>query len=273
MGVKTVYDSSLSAVADAIRAKTGKSDSMEFPDEFVSEIGSISGGGGNDTLKEVLDQTITSYSYSGTRTITRLFESCTSLTSASFSNVLTVEQYMFYSCSGLTSVNLDSATTINDYALMRCKKLELLKLPKVTTVKTYAFSEVGRDTSNGAVIVLPLIQTMETDVFRACNLAAVDIGPDLSLIQNRCFYSTGAQDYYGDIILRRSSGIVALNKANGMGVPSNKHTTIYVPQALIPTYQTATNWSTVLSNSYITMTAIEGSQYETHYADGTVIPT
>ena len=44
MGVKTVYDSSLTAVADAIRAKTGKSASMEFPSEFVSEIASISGG-------------------------------------------------------------------------------------------------------------------------------------------------------------------------------------------------------------------------------------
>ncbi len=46
MGIKTVQDSSLTAVADAIRAKTGKSASMEFPSEFVSEIGSISGGGG-----------------------------------------------------------------------------------------------------------------------------------------------------------------------------------------------------------------------------------
>lgn len=46
MATKTVQDASLTAVADAIRAKTGKSASMEFPDEFVSEIGSISGGGG-----------------------------------------------------------------------------------------------------------------------------------------------------------------------------------------------------------------------------------
>lgn len=48
MATKTVQDSSLTAVANAIRAKTGKSASMEFPGEFVSEIGSISGGGGGD---------------------------------------------------------------------------------------------------------------------------------------------------------------------------------------------------------------------------------
>lgn len=45
MATKTIQDSSLTAVANAIRAKTGKSASMEFPTEFVSEIGNISGGG------------------------------------------------------------------------------------------------------------------------------------------------------------------------------------------------------------------------------------
>lgn len=35
-------------VADAIREKTGKSAKLEFPDEFISEIEGISGGGGDD---------------------------------------------------------------------------------------------------------------------------------------------------------------------------------------------------------------------------------
>lgn len=60
MATKTVQDSSLTAVADAIRAKTGKSASMEFPDEFVSEIGSISGSG-EPEVKEV-----TFFDYDGT---------------------------------------------------------------------------------------------------------------------------------------------------------------------------------------------------------------
>lgn len=40
-----VSDTSLTAVADAIREKTGKSAQMAFPTGFVSEIGEISGGG------------------------------------------------------------------------------------------------------------------------------------------------------------------------------------------------------------------------------------
>lgn len=42
-----VTDTELTNIANAIRAKTGKSSQMEFPTEFVSEIGSISGGGGD----------------------------------------------------------------------------------------------------------------------------------------------------------------------------------------------------------------------------------
>lgn len=41
-----VSDSQLEDVADAIRAKTGVSSPLAFPADFVSEIGSISGGGG-----------------------------------------------------------------------------------------------------------------------------------------------------------------------------------------------------------------------------------
>lgn len=46
MGVKTVYDASLTSVADAIRAKTGGSAALEFPTEFVSAISAIPSGGG-----------------------------------------------------------------------------------------------------------------------------------------------------------------------------------------------------------------------------------
>ena len=39
-------DADLTSVADAIRAKTGGTAKLAFPADFVSEIGSISGGGG-----------------------------------------------------------------------------------------------------------------------------------------------------------------------------------------------------------------------------------
>ena len=46
-----VNSTDLTSVADAIRAKSGGSSSLEFPTDFVSEIGSIpSGGGGNNLI-------------------------------------------------------------------------------------------------------------------------------------------------------------------------------------------------------------------------------
>jgi len=63
-----VQDASLTAVADAIRAKTGKSEPMIFPAGFVSEIESISGGGessGDDVKFYDYDGTlVTAYSAS-----------------------------------------------------------------------------------------------------------------------------------------------------------------------------------------------------------------
>lgn len=46
MAKYAVNSESLTAVADAIRAKTGGTDLLAFPDGMVEAIGGISGGGG-----------------------------------------------------------------------------------------------------------------------------------------------------------------------------------------------------------------------------------
>lgn len=70
----TQLDADLTSVADAIRAKTGGTADLAFPSDFVSEIGSISGGGGLDWA-DVTEVTI------GANTITKMTE-----VSAYFSN-------------------------------------------------------------------------------------------------------------------------------------------------------------------------------------------
>ena len=46
-----VSDTDLTSVANAIRAKSGRSDQLAFPAGFVSEIGNIQSGGSSDTLE------------------------------------------------------------------------------------------------------------------------------------------------------------------------------------------------------------------------------
>lgn len=58
----TQLDADLTDIADAIRAKTGKTADLTFPADFVSEIGSISGGGEEADFKDV-----NLYDYDGTR--------------------------------------------------------------------------------------------------------------------------------------------------------------------------------------------------------------
>lgn len=49
MAVYRVQDTSLTAVADAIRAKAGTSDALTFPDGFVEAVGGIQAGGGGSS--------------------------------------------------------------------------------------------------------------------------------------------------------------------------------------------------------------------------------
>lgn len=50
----TQLDNNLTAVAEAIRAKSGVSETLEFPDGFISAIEIISGGGGTELNFEVI---------------------------------------------------------------------------------------------------------------------------------------------------------------------------------------------------------------------------
>lgn len=87
------------------------------------------------------------------------------------------------------------------------------------------------------------------------------------------------------IVIRYSSGVVTLdniNAFNGSRFASGAAGgTIYIPKALYDhlgdgtslDYKAAPNWSTIDGYGTITWACIEGSYYETHYIDGTTIPT
>ena len=69
------------------------------------------------------------------------------------------------------------------------------------------------------------------------------------------------------LILRRTGAICALNATTAFNnTPMSGYNgltgTVYVPNALISTYQTSTNWSTLYNNNTVTFVKIEGSIYE-----------
>ena len=79
----TQLDSDLTDVADAIRAKTGGSTPLAFPNEFISEIGSISGGGTlPDGLRDI------SFNFSGWGSGSSLNNIVTLITDGAYSSAV-----------------------------------------------------------------------------------------------------------------------------------------------------------------------------------------
>lgn len=143
-------------------------------------------------------------------------------------------------------------------------------LHKVTSTPGYAF------TGNGLVLVLPKVTSLAKFTFReGTPPKVIDIGPDLKTIVDGTFYN-----YYSsnvETFILRSPTMVSLASINSLGNYRGSknaacwHTNFVVPEDLIESYQSATNWSSLISQNGMTFSALEGSEYENYYADGTPI--
>ena len=235
---------------------------------------------------------------SGLTTIpTSCFQNCTRLALTSLpSGVTTIDSSAFDGCTGLTISALPSGVqTINTSAFANCYAITLTSLPdSVTTIGASAFARCVGMTSiscNGT------ITTMSNNAFTGNasypmqiahasfpNMAVSSLGyvfggstavyachlledADIGSTQAIAAYSFANCYKLQTLILRKSDAICTLANVNAfLNTPMRGYNsltgTIYVPSALISTYQTATNWSTIYGEGYVTFAAIEGSQYE-----------
>lgn len=278
-------------------------------DEFSDYIDEISGGGGGgfdwddfvngDAPEDVVltDATfIDDYIFAGTsiKTISsnsvtaigstssnagRYFVNCKSLTSASFPNVTYLGVYAFDGCTNLESVNFPKLQSIGrgstDGYIFRNTKVTTLYFPELTTsLGVGTFRSIGTSTRK-VTIVLPKLSSTGTDTFRSSYISALDLGPDFKRITNYSLYQGAC-----DTLILRSNTVVTAADVNSIGALSTT-STVYIPKVLYDhlddgtadDYKSATNWSTIDGYGTITWAAIEGSQYENAYADGTPIPT
>ena len=108
----------------------------------------------------------------------------------------------------------------------------------------------------------------------------IDLGSVASLVA-QCLYNC---TNLATIVLRRTiiTALANVNALNGTPFASGgSGGTIYIPKVLYDElgtgssldYKAATNWSTIDGYGTITWAKIEGSYYETHYADDTEIST
>ena len=226
---------SIDATADAIKAKLGSQNDLVWgQDGFADYVDDIPSGG-TDYLVERCEGTLTSYES----------DEVTKLTSSCFSEL-----------SALVSVKLHNVTVTNGNAFMNTSVVNIA-FPKIVTLGNQTF-------------------------YRARLLEKVDLGGTItSNIGNTAFMDCNALN----IIVLRKNGLIPLASTSTFNnTPFKSGGTggaIYIPKSLYDhlgdstsnDYKAATNWSTIDGYGTITWAQIEGSYYETHYADGTLIPT
>ena len=138
--------------------------------------------------------------------------------------------------------------------------------------KTMPAYSITSNANLTTVVVEGGIKTLDQSGLRGNNkLQVVDIENISTTIGNNGFYSTA----FDTLIIRNTESIPNLNSiqafANTKFASNGAGGVLYVPQALISTYQGANNWSTILGYPDNQILPIEGSIYETQYADGTPI--
>lgn len=246
----------LTAVADAIRAKTGKENKLTL-DEMPVEIAGIEiGGGNNDAIRQLVDGTLTSfYDEEITHIRTRIFgyndslktvelPNAKSIGMASFASATALEtvkldsletlvvgaqDQQFYSCTSLKNVSMNSLMTVGAMSFDGCKALKQIYLPSLNRVGGSGFTNTGLEIAR-----FPVLSSIGSNAFKGSKLATLVLG---------------------------GSTVVTLDNVNAFSsIPAVL--TVYVPQNAIAGYQAATNWSALYEAGSITFAAIEGSEYE-----------
>ena len=265
-------DADLTTVANAIRTKGGTSADLAFPAGFVSAVQAIPSGGGGVSIDDIATNTEPSGAVSvSVQTIaTHAFDS-KPITSVSGANVTDIKNAAFEYCTSLKSVNFPNLVSITGtYVFEGCSDLEVAHFQKLetTAANSYMFYKLVSSIANAkAIIVMPKISSLGSRAFDRIFADKVDLGPDLAVLNADQFYNNVDATVVNTLILRRTDGVVTTSNTDRIKGLKD----VYVPSALVSAYESASNWSTRVAAGKITFHAIEGSPYETAYADGTPI--
>lgn len=255
-------------------------------DDCVASVtGTYEGGGGttpNDVLNSIFNRTISgdiviSKSPSDGATSDKynaMFSACNSINSVTLNGWLTTPYNFLQNCTSVKSVSMPDATYVGTNVCDGCSNLETANFPLAETAY-WSYSNHGgaffRNCKKLTSVNMPKTKDVRDYMFQNCYLL-----PALELDQNGSIQQQAMSNcrVLQTLILRNTT-MVTLGNVNafqntpftGYGGTYSGH--IYVPQSLISSYQTASNWSTLYGNYNGLFTAIEGSPYENARLDGT----
>ena len=193
------------------------------------------------------------------------------------SSVEKIVERAFYKRDRITSVTIQGSPYVENYVFANCNSLASVSLPNVTklyssynNVAAYLFQNCTALT----VVVLPSHGAYNTPtyMFDGCtSLHTFDIKNCNNLGSN--FFKRCSS--LRTLILRRTDSVMTTAGSGNQqfgGIYDNPNdSVIYVPESLLASYRSASNWVNLYNLNNNIFQKIEGTTYETHYADGTVI--
>lgn len=220
--VKLFDDVNIKAIADAIRAKNGTTNTYKTS-EMASAILELSGG----DLDAVISRSITEINSNVTYIGDSAFLDCKSLTSATFPNVTEIANNGFDGCSKLRDISFPQLTTTGTHVFYNCDRLRWVVFPELTKVNSYMFA--------------------------SCDYLTIADFPKATSIGNNAFYL----DFILEAVILRSNTLCTLSNKNAFSkcyhilgeVDENYNPNgladgyIYVPSALVDSYKADSVWS------------------------------
>lgn len=169
-------------------------------------------------------------------------------------------------CSNLTSVTIPSTVVDISMYFLAGSSIPSITIPStVTSIGNYAFDNCTSLTQ--LIYNAPTSRLPQYLCSYNTNLALVDLNSSVSNITYYCFRLSSANTNLLEVVLRKTDGIVTLPNAIGATSTNSafryrRNIKIYVPSALIASYEADSNWAAGITAGYLTIVALEGSQYE-----------
>ena len=229
MAIRTIDDSILQGIAEAIQAKDGGG--TMTVEQMPTRIATIPTQD-NALLYSLINRSITSIENSEVTSIGyNAFRDCANLTSVSFPNVTSINPFAFRDCANLTSVSFPNVTSIGYNAFQNCANLTSVSFPNVTSIGPSAFQNCANLTS----VSFPNVTGIGYSAFQECtNLTSVSF-PNVTDIRVNAFLDCTNLTI---VILGKRVTLSNSNAFSGTG-----NAIIYVQPEDLSWYSTATNWS------------------------------
>ncbi len=235
-------------------------------------------GGGEYTLEDVVEGNISgAIVYTGTKLRSCQFMGAVPITSftadsvtAFVNDAVSGERAVFKGNTYLQTISmaLFNITSNCQSMFSGCSSLKNVSLPAWTNIQSYTF----RDCTSLEKLYLPAATTLGVNCVRGCtSLEVAEFDANVRISGGEAFLNCSSMN---KLILRANSISILDTINNFKGTPfasDGTGGTLYVPSSLIASYQSASNWSTILGYTNNTITSIEGSVYANYHIDDTPV--